>query len=222
MIPSLRASGKFIALAPFDKVVDPDVFYTVEAIRTIPEMQALKLDLFKLVWEPVGSTEPDYQTSVQTAISQNAAIISLTSRGRGPVYLPSTFIKSFPLVDGVVYDHLALIVDLGACPPSMKGKVQNAIDHINNYVKMSFGIKDPTTTIGVVPTRGYVSKETANAWEKSRLLQIQEEPSDAVRLNTLQVENSQLKIYIQELEALVKAGVKPDGDLFEIPIIPGN
>ncbi|UOX39498.1 putative virion structural protein [Aeromonas phage ZPAH34] len=203
IIPSLRSAGKFVAEAPFNQVVDESRFYTVEAIRTIPEMQALKLDLFKLVFEPVGFSQEDYQIQVQTAIDNKAAVISLTSRGKGPVYVLSTFLKSFPVIDGVVYEHIALITSLGACPPSMKEKIDNAIEHINNYIKGSFGIDNPNTTIGTIPTRGYVSREDAVAWENSRQLAIIDEPSDAVKIAKLEKENIELKAYIAELEATI-------------------
>lgn len=203
IIPSLRSAGKFVAEAPFNQVVDESRFYTVEAIRTIPEMQALKLDLFKLVFEPVGFSQEDYQIQVQTAIDNKAAVISLTSRGKGPVYVLSTFLKSFPVIDGVVYEHIALITSLGACPPSMKEKIDNAIEHINNYIKGSFGIDNPNTTIGTIPTRGYVSREDAVAWENSRQLAIIDEPSDAVKIAKLEKENIELKAYIAELETTI-------------------
>lgn len=203
IIPSLRSAGKFVAEAPFNQVVDETRFYTVEAIRTIPEMQALKLDLFKLVFQPVGYSQEDYQIQLQNAIDNKAAVISLTSRGKGPVYILSTFLKSFPVIDGVVYEHVALITSLGACPPSMKEKINNAIEHFNNYIKGSFGIDNPTTTIGTIPTRGYVSREDAVAWENSRQLAINEEPSDAVKVAQLEKENIELKAYIAELEATI-------------------
>lgn len=206
MIPNLRAAGKYVANAPFDIVVDQNIFFTAEAIRTIPEMQALKnFDLFEKIYAPAGYTAETYQTQVMADIADNAAIIALTSRGRAPVYVPSTFLKSFPLVDGVIYEHLALVTDLGACPPSMKDKLNNAIDHINNYVKACIGIKEPNTRLGVIPTRGYVSREQATLWENSRQLQITEEPSDAVRLAEALKQNSELRTYIQELEAALKA-----------------
>ncbi|WNV45972.1 hypothetical protein [Aeromonas phage AerS_266] len=203
IIPSLRSAGKFVAEAPFNQVVDETRFYTVEAIRTIPEMQALKLDLFKLVFQPAGYPQEEYQLQLQNAIDNKAAVISLTSRGKGPVYILSTFLKSFPVIDGVVYEHIAIIASLGACPPSMKEKINNAVEHFNNYIKGSFGIDNPNTTIGTIPTRGYVSREEAVAWENSRLLAINEEPSDAVKVAQLEKENIELKTYIAELEATI-------------------
>lgn len=208
-IPSIRSAGKFVANAPYDKVVSPDVFYTVEAIRTIPEMQALKIDLFTTVFQPVEYTAEQAQQEIQAGIDAKAVVVSLTSRGRAPVYVLSTFLKSIPLLDGVIYENIALIVSLGPCPPSLKDKLNNAIEHMNNYVKDSIGIKDPNTTIGTIPTRGYVSKETAEAWEKSRLLQITEEPSDAVKLAEANRIINEQSAYIKQLEDTITGQTNP-------------
>ncbi|QDJ96717.1 hypothetical protein PS2_0208 [Aeromonas phage PS2] len=208
-IPSIRSAGKFVADVPYDKVVNPEVFYTVEAIRTLPEMQALKIDLFTTVFQPVGYTTEQAQQEIQTAIDNKAVVVSLTSRGRGPVYVLSTFLKSIPLLDGVIYENLALIVSLGACPPSMKDRINVAIEHINNYIKECVGINDPNTTLGTIPTRGYVSKETADSWERSRQLQITEEPSDTVKLAEANKTISELQTYIEELEATITGQTNP-------------
>lgn len=204
-IPSLRAEGSFEAEVPFDSIVKKDVAYRVEAIRTIPEMQALNLDMYKLVFQPVGVPESDYQTVLTRAIDQQAAVIALTSRGNPVVYVLSTYFKSFPLVDGVQYEHLCLIVDLGAVPPSLKDRINSGIDHINAYVKSSLGIKDPKTSVGVIPTSSWVSKEQSEIWENSRQLQITEEPSDTIRIEQLTRANQSQAAYILELEAALKA-----------------
>lgn len=208
-IPSIRSAGKFVAEAPYDRVVSPDVFYTVEAVRTIPEMQALKIDLFKVVFQPAGYTAEQATQEIQAGIDNKAVVVSLTSRGRAPVYVLSTFLKSIPLLDGVIYENIALIVNLGPCPPVLKDRINAAIEHINNYVKESIGIKDPETTIGTIPTRGYVSKETAASWENSRQLQITAEPSDTVKLTEAQRTISELKTYIAELETTITNQANP-------------
>lgn len=205
IIPAVYAAGSFEAIPPFTNVVDPKIFYTVEAVRTVPEMQALKVDLFKTVFQPAGVDEPTYKDMVERAIQDGVVVISLTSRGREPVYVLSSHLKSFPLVDGVIYERMCIITDLGACPPALKDRLNAAIDHINNYVKNSMGIANPKTVLGTIPTRGYVSKEQAEAWEKTRQAAIIEEPSDLVRAEKLTVENQQLYAYIAELEAQLKA-----------------
>ena len=103
LIPSINAAGRFEALAPFDQVVLPTTYYVVEALRTISEMQALKLNLFTLVFQPIGVSEADYPTVLERARSNGAIIVTLTSRSSAPVYVLSTYFKSFPLIDGVSY-----------------------------------------------------------------------------------------------------------------------
>ncbi|AEV89695.1 putative virion structural protein [Pseudomonas phage OBP] len=205
IIPAVYAAGSFEALPPFTNVVDPKIFYTVEAVRTVPEMQALKVDLFKTVFAPAGVDETTYKDMVAKAISDDAVVVSLTSRGREPVYVLSTYIKSFPLVDGVIYERMCIITDLGACPPATRDRINAALEHFANYVKKSMGIANPKVSLGTMPTRGYVSKEQAEAWEKTRQTAIVEEPSDLVRAEKLTVENQQLYAYIAELEGQLKA-----------------
>jgi hypothetical protein len=91
----------------------------------------------------------------------------------------------------------------------MKDRINVAIEHINNYVKESVGIKEPNTTLGTIPTRGYVSRETAENWERSRQLQITEEPSDTIKLAEANKTISELQIYIKELEATITGQTNP-------------
>lgn len=205
IIPAPWAAGSFEAEAPFASVVDPRIHYTVEAVRTIPEMQARKDDLFKLVYQPAGVTDVQYKDMIAKGIQDEVVIIALTSRGKPPVYVPSSYLKSFPLVDGVIYERICVIADLGACPPEFKDRINAAVDHINNYIKKSMGIANPKTSIGTIPTRGYTSKEQAAAWENTRKTAIEEEPSDLIRAEKLTLENQQLYAIIKEQEDIIKA-----------------
>lgn len=204
IIPQLYAKGSFTALPPFDSVVDPAAFYTVEDTVTPVQMQARKFDLFKNVWEPAGVSEVEYQAQLNTLISVNGAIIVLSSKNAPDVYVPSTYINSFPLVDGVIYEHLCIITDCGAVPPSFKDVLNSGIDHFNNYMKDNYGLENPRTVIGTIATRGYVPKEQAEAWENTRQSKIKENPSDLIRLNTATATNAQLLEYIKELEAALE------------------
>ncbi|QDJ96945.1 hypothetical protein PQC07_gp060 [Aeromonas phage D3] len=209
-IPSIRAAGKFVAEAPFDKVVKEDVFYSVEANRTIPEMQALKLDLFKIIYEPLGYSKDDpnhvseVNSQIETAISQNAVVVSLASRGRGPTYVLSTYIKSFPVADGVIYERVGIVADLGSCPPHLKDRVNNAVAYIDEYLKGAFGIQNPNVVVTTVPTRGYVSKLEAEAWEQSRQNRITDEPSATIIIEQQRQQILELQTYVKELEDVIK------------------
>lgn len=205
IIPQLYAQGSFEANPPFDSVVKPASFYKVEDVVTPAQLQARKTDLFKTVWEPAGADDATYQAQLATLTNLNGAIIVLSSKNAPDVYVPSTYIKSFPLVDGVIYEHLCVITDCGAVPPAFKDLLNSAIDHFNNYMKDNLGLTNPRTVLGTIQTRGYVPKEQAEAWENTRQQQIQENPSDLIRLNNANATVAQQAAYIAELEAALQA-----------------
>lgn len=207
IIPQLYAAGSFEANAPFDSVVNPGTFYTVEAIQTPSELQGLKTDLFKVIWEPAGVTKENYQNQLAELIAVKGAVIVLTAKNKQPVYVPSTYIKSFPLVDGVIYERVCIITDCGSVPPAFKDVLNSAIDHFNNYMKDNYGLENPNTVLGTISSRGYVTKEQAAAWELTRQNAIKDNPSDLIRLETALKVNAQQAAYITELEqALIDAG----------------
>lgn len=204
IIPQLWVAGSFEALAPFNQIVDPKLYYTVEGTDGVADFQTKMPNVFKAVYQPVGLTEADYLVKIATLKELDGAIITLTSKGNPPVYVPSNYIKSFPLVDGVVYEHICLITNLGAVPPEFKDKINSAIDHFNNYVIDMLGLENPSTVIGVVQTRGYVPKEFAEVWEQTRQTRIKGNPSDLIRLNEAQKTVDAQAVYITELEDALK------------------
>lgn len=205
LIPMVWAAGVFEAESPFSTVVDPAVYYTVEAVETVRELLAQKVDLYKMVLAPVGIAQDQAQTYIDQAVTDEAVVITLSSRGHPQVYVLSTYLKSFPLVDGVTLEHVCIIADLGACPPALKDRINAAVEHFNQYIKTAMGIQQPRTVLGVVPTRAYISKEQADAWENTRQQNITENPSDVVRIEQLTTENQQLYTYIGQLENQLKA-----------------
>lgn len=208
IIPAPWTAGSFTANVPFDSVVNPALYYTVSAVRTVQEMLALKSDLFKLVWEPAGVETADYQSQLAQLQAINGAIICLSSKNNPDIYVPSTYIKSFPLVDGVIYEHMCIYADLGSVPPSFSGRINSAIAHFQNYLKDMVGISDPRVNLGTVQTRGYVPKEQADAWENTRQLAVKDNPSDLIRLEAANRTISQQSAYIAELEAALIAATK--------------
>lgn len=204
LIPGMRASGKFEALAPFDKVVNPNTYYTVEALRTIPEMQALKLNLYALLFQPVGVKEEDYNAILERANASQAVVVALTSRLNPPIYVLSTFFKSFPLVDGVSYERMCLIVDMGPCPPEMAQTIEQARVHIQSYILSTFGI-GVAVNLGTVPTIGYVSRADADMFELTRKNKITDGDNDIAKIKGLQDKLIQRDAYIAELEARLGA-----------------
>lgn len=199
-IPSIRAAGRFEAKAPFDVVVDKDKYYTVEAVRTIPEMEGLKIDVYSRVFKPIGLTVEDYPAVLERAKSQKAVVITLTDRAGTPTYVVSSYLTSFPVVDGVSYERMCVVVDLGPCDPSMRDIIQPTLDHFKSYVEATVGITT-NPVLGTIPTLGYVSKAQHDALEANRKSKIIDSSSDVVRNRELEAQIIQLKNYIADLEA---------------------
>lgn len=206
LIPSINASGRFEALAPFDRVVIPSTYYTVEALRTIPEMQALKLNLYALVFQPIGLAEADYPAMLARAQSEGSIIVTLTNRLGPPVYVLSTFFKSFPLVDGVSYERMCMILDFGAVPPTLKDAMAQVMTHCQEYTKATLGLESQAK-LGTIPTIGYVSAADAQLFENTRKNLITNGDNDIAKINDLQAKLVKRDAYIVELET--KLGIPP-------------
>lgn len=206
IIPSLRAAGKFVASVPYDRVVNPDVFYSVEAIRTIPEMQGLNINVYARVFKPIGLAETDAQAAITAAIAANAAVISLIPRSGPPVYVLSTYLTSFPLTDGYSYERMCIITDCGPLPPEYKDSLTQAMEHFNSYVKDHYGIT-VTSKLGTIPTIGYVSKDEHDDAERTRQNAITDNGNDLATIRDLMAKLENRDAYIRDLET--RLGVVP-------------
>lgn len=202
LIPSINAAGRFEAIAPFDQVVDTSKFYTVEALRTITEMEGLKVDLYDLMFRPIGVLESDYPTIISRARSAGAVVVSLLDRLGAPTYVFSTYFKSFPLTDGVAYEHMCAVVDFGPCPPGMSDTLAQFMAHIKDYALSTIGV-DSTVKLGTIPTIGYVSREQAEAYENARRTKITDSDNDQAKIHQQDQEIQKLKTYITHLESKV-------------------
>lgn len=209
LIPSINASGRFEAAAPFDVVVDTSKYYTVEALRTIHEMESLKLDLYTLLFKPVGVAEADFQTILARAKSAGSIVVSLLDRSGVATYVLSTYLVSFPLTDGVSYERMCLVADLGPCPPTMKDTVAQVQTHMQQYILDTIGI-DAQVQLGTVPTVGYVSADQAAAYENTRKNNITNSTNDVAKIKDLTQQLADRDTYIASLEAKIIA-LQPGG-----------
>lgn len=204
LIPSLFSAGSFVALPPFDKVVDESVYYTVEAITTVRKLQAAAPNLYDLMFAPIGVSTADYPTILSRASAINAGVIILTSKNNPDVYVLSSYLKSFPLIDGETYENIIVYANLGAVPKKLKDVCNTLLSHMRDYITANLGIANPVVTIGSVPTRGYVSAEDAAIFESTRLNSIEKTVNDVSLLNAANDTIDRQRVYIQKLEAKVK------------------
>lgn len=209
IIPSYYAAGSYTANNPFDAVVKAGTYYTVNAIRSVAEMQGMNLNLYTLLFEPAGVSEDDYQSILDDVTTKGGAIITLIALDGSRVYVPTTYLATFPLVDGVSYERLCLIADCGAVPPTLKDNVEDIKAHIEQYIAAHMGVT-ATVQIGTMPTIGYVSKEQADVFETTRQNTIADQKSDVVLVAEYEDTIAKQAAYIATLEAALQAKAEDD------------
>lgn len=205
IIPEIGAAGSFEALPPFDKICDPKLFYTVEALRTVEELNSSKVNTHLLVGAPVGITSDDSAAMMIDIQNDKGVIVTIAAPGLPTLNIPSTYFKSFPLIDGMLYERLCYIVDLGPVPPTLKDQLNTFQKFLKDQTSAITGIEEPEVFLGTVPTKSYVSKEQATVFENKRQAAVTKSASDAARVKVLEAEQIADRKYIKVLEEQLRA-----------------
>lgn len=203
LIPEINAKGRFEAIEPFSKVVDTNVYYTVEAIRTIQEMEGLKLDLYEILFKPIGVKPEDFQTVLERSRKLGHVVVTLLDRHGKRSNVLSGYFKSFPLKDGKSYERMCLIVDLGPVPDNTSALVEELKTNMGDLVESKLGIK-ATVQLGTVPTPSYVSREQHEAFERTRKAKITDSTNLVSKVKQLEDALVRKDTYIARLEGMIK------------------
>jgi hypothetical protein len=192
--PPLRIKGVFSLRAPFS--AKPGVAYTVQAIRSFEEIRARNSDPMTLVYGPAGLLKVHYDEDV----AAGAAIVTLMSASEAPIYVPDTYIDSYPDMGNIEYSHLIASVSLGPLPSTFDTTLLKS--QIANVVAGTIGVA-PTVHIGVAALNELVSSETHAQLVAARKGAITIDNTD--RSRALRAEDTVAKqaLHIQTLEAYI-------------------
>lgn len=169
--PSIGTSGIFDLRAPF--ITIEDVTYTVNGIRTYEDIYRLNIDVFKKYYQPVGLTESDLEAD----IAAGALMITLMANEIGVelsptapntiIYVPDTYINSFPTGDDVPYNHVILSASLGALPAYLD--LSDVVTDVTEIISAKIGVEAPELKVntnvaklnGVMTTADHEDAEEA-------------------------------------------------------------
>lgn len=157
--PPLSSKGLFVLRAPF--VAKATVVYRVAAERTFEELISDKLDPMTVVYAPVGLVAADYAVDV----AAGAAIIVLMSDTELPIYVPDTYIDSYPNMGIVPHSWMVATIDLGVLPDSYDTtRIQQAIKQaVSDYTGV-----ESIVNVANIPTTDAVTQEQAVAAAAAR------------------------------------------------------
>lgn len=194
--PPKGSTGRFTVKAPFTIV--PDALYTCIAVRSLTDITDLGGDPVALYYDAVGLTDTEYQADV----AAGANIITLKSDTAPTLYLPDTWITSYPLLEGVPYNHVVLSVSLGLLRQDTPlGLLQ---EQIANNASDVIGIV-PTVLVHVAPTTGVIDRQQSAELEIARQAAIVQRDSDYAKLTKAQREIERLHEQIQQLQDYIAA-----------------
>lgn len=166
MTPPLEVSGRFEARAPFDTVVQLGVFYTCIAVRLFKDCEAQGEEVFDDYYSALGLTTADYQQDEGVG----AAIVTLSTPDGDVVYIPDTYIASYPQMGAARYHHVVLAVSLGPIPETVQ--LDNLIANLTEMVSDVIGVENKVQ-IAAAPSTGTITDEEHEAMETARLARIQ-------------------------------------------------
>lgn len=206
LIPTVGSSGIWTLLAPWNVLLTQSVSYNCLAVRKLEDIIAAGGDPYQQVYAPrEGSTPGSLQEQYNSDLQNGTCIVTLQSSSGAVIYVPTTFIQSFPSSGGVPYTNLLLAVDLGAMP--------NYVDltflkqQFANLVKTTVGLtKVEITTVVVSPLTNLSSSDHTTA-EAARQANITNTVTPEAKVIALTAQLQAVQQAYAQLEAFLNANI---------------
>ena len=192
--PPIHTKGLFTLKQPFQ--LDPTKLYEVFAIRDFRDLEQKGVDVFETYYEPNGLDRSQFRSDD----SDEASIITLISEDNDIVFVPDTFILSFPDQGSVKYQHVVLSVNFGALPDFLD--FDHTIEQIQTVATGVIG-KQPEVNTHIAPTRNAITPDDHQVLEASRRQNIDQLETDRARLLEQQRINADLRERNATLEQIL-------------------
>lgn len=164
LTPPINTSGIFTLYLPF--TLAAGVVYRCSAIRTFTELEKRGIDVYKTYYKANGIGEDTYKID----LGLKASIVTLVSGAGEEVYVPNTYIESYPGDSGVRYSRNVMVIDVGLVPESTDLSYMKAL--LVDLIKHNTGV-DSVAEIVTAPYTGSVSHDQHVTWETARRAAIQ-------------------------------------------------
>ena len=156
--PTINTVGVFKVEKPF--FVESKRVYEVVAIREFDDIWLQGGDVYEEYYKPNGLSEEIYERDVKLG----ATIVTLKSKV-GNVYIPDTFIESFPKLGYLNYKHVILSVDIGAVSDdiNLDALIADLKELASKHVGVTAKVKKHTA-----PTTNALTRDEVKSLEKQR------------------------------------------------------
>lgn len=198
--PPLLAKGVYQVKTPF--TIESNLAYQCIALRKFDDVVKDGENVYRTYYEPNGLELSVYERDRDLG----AIIVTLVNEYGDFVYVPDTYIKSYPDVNLPNYQHVVLMVSLGVVPYHMDLTAVKA--DISGIVSERLGLTAPEVTEGVTAARSTLTQTEADTLESVRQASITNLKTERARRIEVEEENLQLKLKVDRLsQVLIDKGV---------------
>ena len=195
-VPPPHTAGVFLVYEPFQ--ISNTAVYKCTAIRTFDELQLRNIDVYKTYYKPKGLSETIYQEDA----NMRASIVVLEGADLSELYIPSTYIKSYPGGDGLAYVNKIMVLDLGLMMADVPTSHVEVL--MQDIVKQHIGVDTEVKTVSV-PYIGSVSHELGVEMERVRIAAIRANKTIYQQLQETTAQLDATRKQNDELLALLQA-----------------
>jgi hypothetical protein len=164
LIPPIGSSGTWGLRAPYNSLINVELTYSCVAVRRLSEFRLLGIDPFTMYYEPYSVSNGTYASDLAQG---DVCIVSLQSASGALVFVPSTYINSYPNPNGFKYTPVILAVDIGSIPDrlNLNAMKTDMVDLIKSYL----GIENVVVTTVAVGEDKMLNQNDHNSIEAARL-----------------------------------------------------
>lgn len=197
IIPTIGARGEYSLNAPFDTLMLQGEEYTCQAIRRLSDYIADNGNPQRDIYELYGISDAEYKTD----LAENMYILSLQSDTGHWLYVPVSYLRSYPVANGIPYRTMMVGVCLGPMP------VDSDFSHLSTMIENltfdTLGIK-PKIKLVEVSRVSLVSKEAHDGIVLARNQRASLKLTDSGRYMALQEQHQRALTKLAELEQYIK------------------
>lgn len=197
LTPPINTRGLFTVFSPF--VVQMTTVYRCTAIRTFDVLITQGIDVFEKFYTPLELSEDIYTED----FDMRASIVTLVSSEGEHLYIPNTFIESYPGMNGLDYNRKLFVMDLGLLPSHLS--VANMIPDVVEVIAKVVGVSATCEYVEVPYIQSITQAEHVQL-ESSRLSAIRGVTPMVQRVADLEIINNEQSDLIEQLtQALADA-----------------
>lgn len=197
VIPTIGDAGYYSLKSPFDKLISENTVYTCQAIRRIGDYLAYNEDPLNDIYIANGLSQSDFDTDQ----ASNMYIVSLQSETGQWVYVPASYILTYPITNGIPYQNFMIGVALGALPSNVDLTALQTL--IGNVVYENFGIQPKMSPVALSKPV-LVERSKHDNIQRARILRATEKKTDFGRYQEVLTNYLRAMDQIAKLEAFIK------------------